>query len=70
MRFAKAIECWDPPDFASFTYIEFRRMCGPKFCSMHHSRTIEEGIAQLAAELDAEQAAKAGVEEKGELATV
>jgi hypothetical protein len=27
-------------------------MCGPKFCSMHHSRTIEEGIAQLARELE------------------
>ena len=25
-------------------------MCGPKFCSMHHSRTIDEGIAQLARE--------------------
>jgi hypothetical protein len=25
-------------------------MCGPKFCSMHHSRTIEEGIAAMAAE--------------------
>jgi hypothetical protein len=25
-------------------------MCGPKFCSMHHSRTIEEGIARLARE--------------------
>jgi hypothetical protein len=23
-------------------------MCGPRFCSMHHSRTIEEGIAELA----------------------
>jgi hypothetical protein len=27
-------------------------MCGPKFCSMHHSRTIEEGIAQLAREVE------------------
>ena len=26
-------------------------MCGPKFCSMHHSRTIDEGIAQMAREL-------------------
>jgi phosphomethylpyrimidine synthase len=42
-----------------FKSAEFCGMCGPKFCSMHHSRTIEEGIAQLAAELDAEQAAKA-----------
>jgi hypothetical protein len=34
-------------------------MCGPKFCSMHHSRTIEEGIAQLARELE-EQGRAAG----------
>jgi hypothetical protein len=27
-------------------------MCGPKFCSMHHSRTIEEGIARMAAEAE------------------
>ena len=27
-------------------------MCGPKFCSMHHSKTIEEGIAQLAREME------------------
>jgi hypothetical protein len=27
-------------------------MCGPKFCSMHHSRTIEEGIARMAKELE------------------
>ena len=26
-------------------------MCGPKFCSMHHSRTIDDGIAQLAKEM-------------------
>jgi len=32
-------------------------MCGPKFCSMHHSRTIEEGIAQLARELEEREAA-------------
>jgi hypothetical protein len=25
-------------------------MCGPKFCSMHHSRTIEDGIAAMARE--------------------
>ena len=25
-------------------------MCGPKFCSMHHSRTIDEGLAKMAAE--------------------
>jgi hypothetical protein len=49
-----------------FKSAEFCGMCGPKFCSMHHSRTIEEGIAQLAAEMDAEQAAKA---EKQELVT-
>jgi hypothetical protein len=32
-------------------------MCGPKFCSMHHSRTIEEGIAQMARELEEREAA-------------
>ena len=31
-----------------FKSAEFCGMCGPKFCSMHHSRTIEEGIAELA----------------------
>jgi hypothetical protein len=36
-------------------------MCGPKFCSMHHSKTIEEGIAQMAAELE---------ERKGRAATI
>ena len=32
-----------------FKSAEFCAMCGPKFCSMHHSRTIDEGIAALAA---------------------
>jgi phosphomethylpyrimidine synthase len=31
-----------------FKSAEFCGMCGPKFCSMHHSRTIEAGIAELA----------------------
>jgi len=31
-----------------FKSAEFCAMCGPKFCSMHHSRTIEDGIAELA----------------------
>jgi phosphomethylpyrimidine synthase len=31
-----------------FKSAEFCAMCGPKFCSMHHSRTIDEGIAELA----------------------
>src|SRR3989441_2736202 len=35
-----------------FKSAEFCAMCGPKFCSMHHSRTIEEGIAQLAREIE------------------
>jgi len=35
-----------------FKSAEFCGMCGPKFCSMHHSKTIEEGIAQLARELE------------------
>jgi len=34
-----------------FKSAEFCGMCGPKFCSMHHSRTLEDGIAQLAREL-------------------
>ncbi|MGH7632207.1 MAG: phosphomethylpyrimidine synthase ThiC, partial [Gemmatimonadaceae bacterium] len=29
-----------------FKSAEFCAMCGPKFCSMHHSRTIEEGLEQ------------------------
>ena len=33
-----------------FKSAEFCAMCGPKFCSMHHSRTIEDGIAALARE--------------------
>ena len=37
-----------------FKSAEFCGMCGPRFCSMHHSKTIEEGIAQLAREMDAE----------------
>ena len=38
-------------------------MCGPKFCSMHHSRTIDDGIAQLAKEMaEKESAQGAGAE--------
>ena len=33
-----------------FKSAEFCAMCGPKFCSMHHSRTLDEGIEQLARE--------------------
>ncbi|HVE80379.1 MAG TPA: phosphomethylpyrimidine synthase ThiC [Gemmatimonadaceae bacterium] len=33
-----------------FKSAEFCAMCGPKFCSMHHSRTIEEGIGEMARE--------------------
>jgi hypothetical protein len=36
-------------------------MCGPKFCSMHHSRTIEEGIAQMARELEEREATGQGL---------
>jgi phosphomethylpyrimidine synthase len=32
-----------------FKSAEFCAMCGPKFCSMHHSRTIDEEIARMAA---------------------
>jgi phosphomethylpyrimidine synthase len=41
-----------------FKSAEFCGMCGPKFCSMHHSRTIEEGIERMAreqAELDSRE---------------
>jgi phosphomethylpyrimidine synthase len=31
-----------------FKSAEFCAMCGPKFCSMHHSRSIEEGLRALA----------------------
>ena len=31
-----------------FKSAEFCAMCGPRFCSMHHSRTIDDGIAELA----------------------
>ena len=37
-----------PADY--FKSAEFCAMCGPKFCSMHHSRTIDEMIAELAKE--------------------
>ncbi|MGI8497384.1 MAG: phosphomethylpyrimidine synthase ThiC [Gemmatimonadaceae bacterium] len=36
-----------------FKSAEFCAMCGPKFCSMHHSRTIDEGIAAMAREREA-----------------
>jgi phosphomethylpyrimidine synthase len=33
-----------------FKSAEFCAMCGPKFCSMHHSRTLDDMLADLAAE--------------------
>ncbi|MCZ6916170.1 MAG: phosphomethylpyrimidine synthase ThiC [Gemmatimonadetes bacterium] len=36
-----------------FKSAEFCAMCGPKFCSMHHSRSIEDMLAEFAAEHDA-----------------
>ena len=33
-----------------FKSAEFCAMCGPKFCSMHHSRTIDEAIERMARE--------------------
>jgi phosphomethylpyrimidine synthase len=33
-----------------FKSAEFCAMCGPKFCSMHHSRTIDDLIAEMARE--------------------
>ncbi len=46
-----------------FKSADFCAMCGPKFCSMHHSRTIDEGIAQLARERGLTDDAPAVVEE-------
>jgi phosphomethylpyrimidine synthase len=43
-----------------FKSAEFCAMCGPKFCSMHHSRTIAAGIAELAAEQERSAAEAAG----------
>jgi phosphomethylpyrimidine synthase len=37
-----------PADY--FKSAEFCAMCGPKFCSMHHSRTIDDAIAAMALE--------------------
>jgi phosphomethylpyrimidine synthase len=31
-----------------FKSAEFCAMCGPKFCSMHHSRTVDEAIREMA----------------------
>ena len=42
-----------------FKSAEFCAMCGPKFCSMHHSRTIDEGIKAMAMEREAELNASA-----------
>jgi phosphomethylpyrimidine synthase len=39
-----------------FKSAEFCAMCGPQFCSMHHSRTLDDMIAQLAATPSAEAA--------------
>ena len=33
-----------------FKSAEFCAMCGPQFCSMHHSRTLDDMLAKLAAE--------------------
>jgi phosphomethylpyrimidine synthase len=43
-----------------FKSAEFCAMCGPRFCSMHHSRTIDAMIAELAAEQAAQGAAGVG----------
>jgi len=42
-----------------FKSAEFCSMCGPKFCSMHISRDIAEGIRELAAEVEKEEAVPA-----------
>jgi phosphomethylpyrimidine synthase len=40
-----------------FKSAEFCAMCGPRFCSMHHSRTLDDMLAELAAEQQEEPAA-------------
>ena len=35
-----------PADY--FKSAEFCAMCGPKFCSMHHSRSVQDALAELA----------------------
>jgi phosphomethylpyrimidine synthase len=36
-----------------FKSAEFCAMCGPKFCSMHHSRTIDDAIREMAVGVEA-----------------
>ena len=43
-----------------FKSAEFCAMCGPKFCSMHHSRTIDEMLAEFAGEAVTEPVEVAG----------
>ena len=38
-----------------FKSAEFCAMCGPKFCSMHHSRSIDEMLADFAADHEREK---------------
>lgn len=42
-----------------FKSAEFCAMCGPKFCSMHHSRTIDDAIAAMARAAEGAEAAVA-----------
>jgi phosphomethylpyrimidine synthase len=42
-----------------FKSAEFCAMCGPKFCSMHHSRTIDDAIAAMARAADVAEPAVA-----------
>jgi phosphomethylpyrimidine synthase len=37
-----------------FKSAEFCAMCGPKFCSMHHSKALDEAIREMALALDGE----------------
>ncbi len=43
-----------------FKSAEFCAMCGPRFCSMHHTRRIEEALEALAREAPATDATPAG----------
>jgi phosphomethylpyrimidine synthase len=45
-----------------FKSAEFCSMCGPKFCSMHITQTIEKGIADLSTEMSGEAAPPLNIE--------
>ena len=46
-----------------FKSAEFCAMCGPKFCSMHHSRTIDDLIADMARREESQAPLAAGADD-------